>query len=129
MSRTARWLLLVAGILLLLTAAAHAFIGWPAIREELLASEAPGSLVRAIGIGWLYGSAAMLTFGVIALTVWWWAQTGKMMMGRVAGVIALLYLGFGTWAFFYSSLNPHFIGFIVLGVLLGAASYELRRGF
>jgi hypothetical protein len=33
----------------------------------------------------------------------------------------------GMSALLYSSLNPHFMGFIVLGVLAGEASFALTR--
>ncbi len=126
MSRAARWLLLVVGVLLVLSAAAHALLGWPAIRAALLTSQAQGDVTQDVGIGWLYGSAAMLTFGVITLTVWWSARAGKVLSVAITAPISLLYLGFGTWAFVHSSLNPHFIGFIILGALLAVASYGLR---
>jgi hypothetical protein len=126
MNRAASWLLLVTGILLLLSGAAHALLGLPAVQGELEAANVADDVGRGIAIGWSYGSAAMLTFGVVVLTLWWKGRTGSVTVGAVALPISLLYLAFGAWAFAYSSLSPHFIGFMVLGALLGAACLGLR---
>lgn len=126
MRRAAPWLLLVTGILLVSSAAAHGFLGWPAIRDGLVQTQASNDLTRAIGIGWLYGSAAMLAFGVLVLQAWRWARAGQPAASGVAGWIGLLYLGFGTWAYVSSGLNPHFFAFIVPGVLLGMGWVGLR---
>lgn len=77
MKRAAPWLLLVTGILLILSAGAHALLGWPMVRGALQDFRVEDGLVQGVGIGWLYGSAAMLTFGALVLTVWWWTRTGR----------------------------------------------------
>lgn len=128
MSRTARWMLLVTGVLLIASGLAHAFLGWPAIRRELVTSQVPADLGEAIGSGWLYGSGAMLTFGVMVLMVGWPGSAGHVGVAKVAGPIGIFYLIFGVSAWLYSSLNPHFIGFMVLGLLLAGVVYALRRG-
>lgn len=126
MKRAAPWLLLVTGILLILSAGAHAFLGWPMLRGELQKSRVDDGLIQGVGIGWLYGSAAMLTFGALVLTAWWWTRTGRIVAATVSALISLLYLGFGTWALLESGFEPHFIGFVVIGLLLGLASLGLR---
>lgn len=128
MRGVAPWLLLVVGILLVSSAAAHGFLGWPAMRDGLAEAQASEELTQAIGIGWLYGSAAMLAFGVLILQAWWWARTGKPGAAAVAGWISLLYLGFGGWAYVTSSFNPHFFAFIVPGVLLAVAWLGVKEG-
>ena len=65
------------GALLISSSFAHAFLGWPAIRQALVASNVDPGLVQGIGVGWLYGSAAMLTFGVLTLLAWRSAGTGS----------------------------------------------------
>jgi hypothetical protein len=127
MKRASPWLLLVSGILLLATAAAHGLLGWPAVRGELDAVHPPDDIVRAISIGWLYGSAAMAAFGVLALGAWRAARTGRMPVAGVAGTISALYVGFGGWALVRTSGGAHFIAFVALGLLLGLAAYGARE--
>ena len=127
MKRAAPWMLLITGTLLILSALAHAFLGWRAIRGALIASHAPGDLTEAIGIGWLYGSAAMAAFGVIVLMVGASARAGDLSTVKIVFPIGITYLIFGTAAFLYSSLNPHFLGFIVLGLLATGAPFALTR--
>ena len=126
MRRAAPWLLLLAGILLVLSAGAHAFLGWPMVRSELQEFRAADGLLQDVGIGWLYGSAAMLTFAALVLTVWWWTRTGRVVAASVSALISLLYLGFGTWALVESAFDLNFLAFLVLGLLLGLASFGLR---
>ena len=128
MRRLAPWLLFLVGILLLLSAAAHGFAGWSAMREGLAETDASEDLTQAIGIGWLYGGAAMLAFGVLVLQAWWWARAGKAGAAAIAGWISLLYLGFGGWAYVTSSFNPHFFAFLVPGVLLAVAWLGAKEG-
>lgn len=127
MRRAAPWLLLVTGILLVVSAAAHGVFGWPAIQDGLVTAQAANDLTRAIGIGWLYGSGAMLAFGILVLQAWRWARAGRPGAAGVVGWISLLYLGFGTWAYVQSAFNPHFFAFIVPGVLLGLGWVGLRK--
>ena len=58
----------IAGLLLLLSACAHAGLGWPAMREELMKVSASPDLMASMSIGWYFGSTAMAAFGAIALS-------------------------------------------------------------
>lgn len=127
MRRAAPWLLLLTGILLILSAGAHAFLGWPMVRSALQESRVDEGVIQAMGIGWLYGGAAMITFGILVLTLWRWTMTGRVTASTVAAQISLLYLGFGAWALVESAFDPQFIVFIVPGCLLGIASFALRK--
>jgi len=116
--------LTIAGVLLLLSCAAHAGLGWPAVRHELVEHAAPPDLVSTMAIGWLFGSVAMGAFGVIALV----AGLGIAGGGSVAAlVVGLAYGGFGvvTYAIYR---DPHFLGFVVIGLLaVVGALRALRR--
>jgi hypothetical protein len=117
--RTFAWLLPLVGSLLLLSSPAHAFLGWPPIRDRLAQGGVAGDLIAAIAIGWYFGSVAMAAFGVIVFLTWL-EQRGKATVGRfVAGTVAVAYLSFGAAAYLSRSYNPHFlVAFLVPGVLL-----------
>ena len=127
MKRTGTTLMLVTGALLILSALAHAFLGWPAIRQALGEANVDPDLVLGIGVGWLYGSAAMLTFGVLAVMSWRAVVRGNAGAGRVMWPIAGLYLLFGSAAYLYTSFEPHFLGFIAIGALAAFAAYAATR--
>ncbi|MGE4070005.1 MAG: hypothetical protein AB7E72_02420 [Lysobacterales bacterium] len=115
-------LLGLSGILLLLSALAHALAGWPSMARGLFASDAPAELIAALRVGWYFGSAAMLAFAAIALHgayAVWRAQPAPLTALRL---IALTYLGLGLAAFVYRDFNSHFLAFMVLGALLLAAA-------
>lgn len=115
-------LLALSGVLLLLSALAHALAGWPPIARDLLASGVPTELIAGLRVGWYFGSAAMLAFAAIALHgayAVWREQPAPLSALRLIG---LTYLGFGLAAFVYRDFNSHFLTFMVLGVLLLAAA-------
>jgi hypothetical protein len=67
-------------------------------------------LVLGIGAGWLYGSAAMMTFGVLTLMSWRAVSRGNVTAALVIWPIAALYLLFGAAAYLNSSFERHFLG-------------------
>ncbi len=127
MTKGGRWTLLGTGAFLILSGAAHALLGWPELRADLSSANVSGELYQTVAIGWLYGSGAMLTLGAIVIVAGLAAPGGQVAAARVAALIGLLYLIFGTSALIYSSMNPHFIGFIVPGLLLAGAAWILRK--
>jgi hypothetical protein len=127
MTRAGSILMLVVGVLLCLSALAHAFVGWPAIRQALGEAGVDPELALGIGTGWLYGSSAMLTFGVLTIASWGAVRRGNANAGRVMWPVAGLYLLFGTAAYFATSFEPHFLGFIAIGALAAVAAYAVTR--
>jgi hypothetical protein len=110
---------LIGGILLLLSSLAHAFVGWPLLRQTLeTAGNAPDT-IGATAAGWLFGSVAMAAFGVIVTIVAVGTLKGKRPTTMPAAVIAAAYLLFGVTAFIARDLNPHFLLFVATGVLVG----------
>jgi hypothetical protein len=79
-------------------------------------------LLRALAIGWYFGSVAMVVFGVIILLCWRATKTGAASVRAITGSIALAYVAFGSLAFFADSFNPHFIiAFVLPGLMLGVS--------
>ena len=128
-SRVSSICLVVAGLLLLLSACAHAGLGWPAMREELLKASASPDLMSSMSIGWYFGSTAMAAFGAIALSAGLGAVTAGGRAYYASLIVGLAYGGFGlaTYAIYH---EVHFLGFVVIGLLavIGSVRALGRRG-
>lgn len=109
-------------ILLAASAAAHATLGWPPFRAELLERGMPAEAVGALAAGWYFGSIAMGLFAGIA-----WHVAKLLRQGQAAFVslriIGAGYLVFGLGACLLRNYDPHFLGFAGIGVLALAAGW------
>lgn len=107
------------GLLLVISSGAHAFLGWPPLGRDLSAGGIEAGVVRAVSTGWYFGSVAMLALGLLVL--WMVGRARRGLAGGTGGawIIAAAYGGFGAVAFVAQDLNPHFILFIVNGLLIG----------
>lgn len=122
------WLVLAGGVFITLSSAAHAFLGWPGLAAELEPFNPSDSVRQTVAIGWTFGSAAMLAMGLVTLLAFAeLPRAGAALASRVALVIGLAYLAFGIGAFAYSSGNPHFFGFMAIGLLLSLGAVLGRR--
>jgi hypothetical protein len=115
---------LLAGVLMILSSAAHSLLGWPGLRTELARTQAPERLVTGLSIGWHFAGVAMLGFGSIVLLTFVDAMRRRPASFRPVGAISLVYLLFGVWALRASNLDPFFLVFIVPGLMLAAASWR-----
>jgi hypothetical protein len=115
---------LLAGVLMILSSAAHSLLGWSGLRAELAKVQAPVNLVTGLSIGWHFAGLAMFAFGSLVLLTFIDAVRGRAVSFRTAGLIALVYLLFGVWALRASNLDPFFLVFIVPGLMLAAASWR-----
>ena len=119
---------LIAGLLMILSSVAHSFFGWQAIRMELVAAHVSGDLLLGVQLGWQFGGAAILTFGVIVVAIFWKSLQGRSTSTFPAAVIGLVYIGFGLWAFFVTSFDPFYMVFIIPGLMsLGSAAGSSRN--
>jgi hypothetical protein len=112
---------IVAALMLLLSSAAHSLLGWRAMHGELPAAQVPGDLMAGLKIGWQFGGVAMLTLGVILLTLFAQrlrAGTASLVPARI---VSLDYLAFGAWALVASRGEPFFFVLIVPGLWLAIA--------
>lgn len=115
---------LVGGLLLLASSLAHAFLGWPQIRDALAAAGTEPQLVGALAVGWHFGSVAMAAFGVIVTAIAVARLRGRAPSILPAAVVAVTYLAFGTGALIARHGSPHFLAFLVLGLLVGALAFH-----
>lgn len=124
MTRVRNILGLIAAILIILSSAAHSLLGWKALGAQLSAAGAPADLIGGLRIGWQFGGAAMLTFGVLALMIFFHRLRGEGVLAFPAFLIGLLYVLFGAWAMAVSGFDPFFAGvFLVPGALLLFAAW------
>jgi hypothetical protein len=117
---------LVAGVAMMLSAAAHSLLGWRQLKSELEPLHAPAELVRAIGTGWNFGGAAMLAFGFIVVALFTHRLKGRSVTLRPAIVIGTTYVAFGAGALVVNDFDPFFLVFVIPGVLLLIASIARR---
>jgi hypothetical protein len=122
MSKVRNALGLAGGAILVLSSGAHSILGWQALGTELARTNTPADLVTGLEIGWKWGGAAMLVFGVLVLATFLKRWRGEAASTFAPALIAVAYLAFGSWALFESHFDPFFFVFIVPGVLLGLAS-------
>jgi hypothetical protein len=114
--------IIVAGVLMLLASFAHGLLGWPAVRAELVNEHASLDLISGLAAGWLWGTACMLTFGAIVTISGVQMRRGNYSGEFAVRAIAVCFLAFGMLAFVLEGFEPHFLIFVVLG-LLAAASF------
>jgi hypothetical protein len=119
---------IVAGVLLLLSSAAHSFLGWAGLGKELVAAGVPPGLVFGVKVGWQFGGACMLAFAVIVLATFVGRLRGCSTSAVPALVIGVTELAFGIWALVASDFQPFFLVFIVPGILLLSAGWGQRPG-
>jgi hypothetical protein len=117
---------IAAGLVLVASGLAHGIAGWPGLGAALNAAGMDQNTVGAIAAGWYFGSVAMLTFGVIVLSMTWKILRGQSPEMCSAGIISIAYILFGVVAFVLRDYNLHFLVFIGTGVLMGVFALSTR---
>ena len=115
---------LIAGVLLVLSSAAHSLLGWKSRGAALTSAGAPADLITGLSIGWHFAGVAMLVFGCIVIGTFVDVMRGRTVSHRPVALIGAAYLLFGVWALGVSSLNPFFLVFIIPGILLAIVSWR-----
>ena len=118
--------LTVGGTLIMVASLPHAFLGWPALRDALPAQTSP-EVVRTAAIGWLFGSFAMATLGLVAMVSAAHLRRGVTAARSQALVVGAGYILFAAWALWYDDGNPHFIGFMVMGAAVVSGAWIAGR--
>lgn len=118
----------IAGALTLLSVIPHAFLAWPSFRRDLLTTGVDPNVVGALAAGWMFGSTAMVVFGLLGLVSGARLRRGDRSGVTVMRLVALAYVLFGATAFVARGMNPHFMYFVAIGVLIAAPLTGLRAG-
>ena len=119
---------LIAGVLLVLSSAAHSLLGWKQLGAALAAAGAPADLVTGLSIGWHFAGVAMLVFGCIVIATFLDVRRRRPVSLRPVALIAAAYLLFGVWALGVSDLNPFFLVFVIPGIMLALVSWRPEAG-
>ena len=125
MARLRSILGLIAAAILFFSAGAHSFLGWKSLPPRIEAFGAPADLVTGLRIGWQFGGAAMLVFGIIAAWVFIQRLRGASVPAFPMVVIGVVYALYGAWAIGLTG-DAFFAIFIVPAVLLLVASWPWR---
>ena len=113
---------LIGGAILILSAFAHAILGWKAMSEQLAHTNAPPDLVRGLQVGWVFGGVVMLVLGALCVATFLKRFRGQTVSTFAPVLISIAYLAFGAWAMVTTGGDPFFMIFIVPAVLLVIAS-------
>jgi hypothetical protein len=112
---------LAAGVILIISSAAHSVFGWKELRAELDGAHVPADLVFALGVGWQFGGLAMFCFGLIVARIFLGRLKNGTPAAFPAAVIAAAYGLFGVWALVASGFRLFYLVFIVPALLIGVA--------
>lgn len=116
---------LIVGSFLIVNSFVHSIMGWRALGSQLARGGVPQNLIEGIHIGWQFGGVGMLTFGIIAVAIFFQRLRGLLVSTLSTMIIGIVYLAFGAWALFASG-NPFFLILILPGSLLALASTRVR---
>lgn len=112
----------IASGILILSSGAHSILGWKQLGGQLAAIPVPHDLILALRLGWTFGGAAMLTFGVVTAIGFARRFRGQQVAPLPIVLIGALYVAFGSWALIVSSFDPFFFIFVIPGILLLVAA-------
>ncbi len=118
---------MVTGVIVILSSAAHSALGWPEIRRGLTELRVDEDLAGAIAAGWYFGSAAMAAFGLMLIAFGMRLRRGDASALLPVRIIAACYLVFGLAALIIRK-NPHFLLFVATGLMAGLPTWRGGRG-
>ena len=125
-SKLATVLVAVGGVLMLLSACAHAFQGWPAMAEGLAPHPVDPEIAASLAVGWIWGSVCMAGLGALTLLSLPGLRRGERSAVLATVVAGLTWLAFGVGALI--ALNAFEVTrtapYVVLGVFLWVAVLE-----
>ena len=125
MPRLPRALALVAAVILVLSSGAHSLMGWPALRTQLSATNAPAALVDGLAMGWHFAGLTMLVLGVLVLWLLAISRSGAPSIRLPLLVIGGAYVLFAIGCALLLGWDPFLFTFLVPGVLLAVAGLLL----
>ena len=118
---------MIVGVILILSSGAHSILGWKGLGAELAKTNAPATLVTNLEIGWLWGGAAILIFGIMVIVAFRERARHPGASLRPMLILGIAYTAFGVWAIVRSA-SLFFLIFVVPGVMLIAAAWPDRIG-
>ncbi len=112
----------LAALLLIASAFAHAVVGWPPFQSILEQAGIDADVTAALEVGWYFGSLAMLAFGAIVFLAAVRAIRGERAANGSLWIIGVAYTVYGLVVYVARDFNPHFLLFVVTGLLVAAVA-------
>ncbi len=112
----------LAALLLVASAFAHALVGWPPFQSVLQEAGVDADVTAALEVGWYFGSLAMLAFGGIVFLAAARAIRGERVANSSLWIIGSAYTLYGAVVYVARDFNPHFLLFVVTGLLVAAVA-------
>ena len=127
MPRLPRALTLVAAVIVILSSGAHSLLGWPGLRTQLAATNAPAALVDGLAMGWHFGGLMMLVIGLVVLWLVRLSGDGTTRVWLPLFVIGLAYELFAIGCAVLLGFDPFLFIFLIPGSLLSCAAAMLMN--
>ena len=125
MPRVPRALTVVAAVIIVLSSGAHSLLGWPGLRTQLAAANAPTALVDGLAMGWHFGGVMMLVIGLVVLWLVKIGREGTISVWLPLFVIGLVYELFAIGCAVLLGFDPFLFVFLIPGSLLSCAAAML----
>ena len=122
MPRLPRALTLVAAAIVILSSGAHSLLGWPGLRTQLAATNAPEALVDGLAMGWHFGGLMMLVTGLVILWLVGIARDGAASVWLPLFLIGIAYELFAIGCAVLLGFDPFLFIFLIPGSLLSCAA-------
>jgi hypothetical protein len=119
--------LLLIGIAIALGGFGHSLGAGRRVEAALVAHGLPDEISKLVLVVWHFAGGCMVVLGILVIRHWLHVRNRGRAPAFVPLLIAIFYLCFGGCALAYSK-GPFFTVFIVLGGLLLACTFFLRRG-
>jgi hypothetical protein len=128
--KAVKWMIAIAGGLLVLSSFMHSTAGTSEILAAITKGEVVGELARTLHIIWVFSSITMFLTGIMLLYLAGELGPEKKRTWMVALLIGVGLLAFGTWAaiHFYPQSNA-MLGFALMGLLVAIPLLVKRRAF
>ena len=110
---------------MILSSGAHSLLGWPGLRTQLAATNAPPALVSGLAMGWHFGGLMMLVIGLVVVWLVTRASDGAARVWLPLFVIGLAYEVFAIGCAVLLGFDPFLFVFLVPGSLLSCAAAML----
>ena len=123
MSKARNILGVITGIVLILSSAAHSFLGWKSMSEQLRGSGAAPDLITGLAIGWNFAGVSIFMFGCLIIGVFAMRLRGQDAPLWVPRLIGLGYTIAGIAAYQVSKQTFFLSVFVVPGVLISMAAW------
>ena len=97
-------------------------MGWPGLRTQLAATNAPAALVDGLAMGWHFAGMTMLVLGIVVLWMLAVAKSGTPSIRVPLMAIGAAYVLFAVGCAVAIGWDPFLSIFLVPGVLLSLAA-------